>query len=148
MMLKKNGFELENLDTLLKKLNSMSLKVDKSVEEKAVKAGAEEAKDKIENHPNFPRSNLPKEHAQDNVIVVEKHDNEYQVGVHKDHFYVQFHEFGAEGGLYMGKKGWNDDIPYVTPEIDAKPFFRPGFENNLHEIQNKMADVIKKELGL
>jgi HK97 gp10 family phage protein len=147
-MVKKNGVDLEGMNQLLKQLKHLNLKVDKAVEDKALKAGAEVAKEKIETHPNLPRSSIPKDHAQDNIIVVEESDGEYQIGAHKDFFYLIFHELGADGGLYYGTQDWNKDIAYVTPDIDASPFMRPAFEESQDEIQQAMAEVIKKELGL
>lgn len=144
-MATESGFSgLEQIDDVTRKLSSMGMKIDGSLEDKALKAGAELLKDKIESHPNVPVSGESKEHGRDNFIVKKIQDGRYDIGVSEDHFYLLFHEVGAKGGTYEGKDGRK----YTTPDIPAKPFVRPSLENNIKEVQKEMAKILKRELGL
>lgn len=140
-----DGFTgLDQLAALTGRLEQMGQSIDGRLKDKALQAGAEIIKDKIENHPNMPRSNLNHPHAQDNITFQKINDDQYDIGARDGFFYLLFHEIGAKGGLYRGE----DDAVYVTPDIQAKPFMRPAFENNKDEIEQAMMDVIKRELGL
>lgn len=143
-MAKKSGFSgLEQFDDVVKNLRSMSKEIEGKVEDKALKAGAELLKEKIESHPNVPVSDDGSNHARDNFIVKKVEDGRYDIGISEDHFYLLFHEVGAKGGTYEV-----DGRSYTTPDIPAKPFMRPALENNKEEVQRAMAKIIKKELGL
>lgn len=141
----KNGISgLGQLDDLMKQLAKMGENIDANIMNNAIKAGAEVAKDKIENHPNMPVSKKNKEHAKDHIAIVKVSDEQYDIGVEEDFFYLLFHEIGTSEGTYKSKNG--NEI--TTPSIDAKPFMRPGFESNEDKIQEAMAKVIKRGLRL
>ena len=141
----KDGFQgLDQMDELMRKIESMGKEIDADLRDRALEAGAEVAQDKIKKHPNLPVSDLPKEHARDHIDVVKVSDDQYDIGALEEFFYLLFHEIGANGGTYEGKDGKE----YKTPNIPAKPFMRPAFESNEEEIQEAMAKVIRKELGL
>lgn len=135
---------LEGMEELMLHIQSLDKKVDDALRDKALREGAEFLRDKIQHHPNMPRSDAHKEHAQDHIIVKKATDDTYEVGPEERFFYLQFHELGARGGTYKSKAGNS----YTLPGIDAKPFMRPAFETNTQEIQARMAKVIKRGLGI
>jgi HK97 gp10 family phage protein len=139
-----NGFDFSAMDNIMKALEGMGKTIDGTLKDKALKAGAEVLKEKVESHPNMPVSSEPKQHARDNIGIKKVSDDQYDIGATNEFFYLLFHEIGAQGGLYMGI----DDQVYVTPDIQAKPFMRPALENNQPEIQKAMAKVIKRGMGL
>jgi HK97 gp10 family phage protein len=140
--------DLEGMEALMNEFKKLGIKVDATVKDKAVKRGAEFLREKIEHHPNMPRSNEAKEHGQDHIQIEKEDNGQYFVGAHKDHFYLIFTELGAEGGLYRGRKSDNRDFWYLTPDIERKPFARPSLEENSGEIQRIMGESIKGDLGL
>jgi HK97 gp10 family phage protein len=136
--------ELEGMNELMAHVQKLRLTVDAALEDEALRAGAEHLRDEIQHHPNMPRSTANKEHAQDHIIIQKNSDGQYDVGAENRFYYLLFHEMGTQGGSYTSKAG----NTYTLPGIDAKPFMRPAFENNLDEVQKKMAKVIKRGLGL
>lgn len=140
-----NGFSgLDQMETLMRQIEEMGQNVNSEVMDKALQAGSEIVKEKIENHPNMPVSRKNKEHARDHFAIVKTYEGNFDIGVEADYFYLLFHEIGTEGGTYRGKN--NQELH--TPKINAKPFVRPAFESNRDEIQQAMMDVVKRELGL
>jgi HK97 gp10 family phage protein len=142
------SMDLDGMEELMAKLKQVGTEVHNGLRQEAMRKGAEVAREKVENYPTVPVSAIQKQHGKDHFIAEKIDDDHWGIGVHKDHFYLIFHELGAEGGLYKGTKGWNEDIWYETPDIDAKPFLRPSFEENAGEIQRAMGNVIKRGLGL
>ena len=140
-----DGFTgLEQMDELMAQLEELGLSITAEVEDRALQAGAEVAKEKIEQHPNIPVSKYNKQHAKDHIEIVKAKDGQYKVGALNEYFYLLFHEIGAEGGTYKDSKGKT----HKTPRTPAKPFMRPAFENNKEEIEKAMMEVIKRELNL
>ncbi|MDO7487042.1 hypothetical protein Q5O89_16865 [Peribacillus frigoritolerans] len=140
-----NGFSgLDQMDLLMKKLTELGKTIDNDTMEKALQAGAEVVKEKVETHPNIPVSKENKEHARDHIEIQKVSDDQIDIGAVDEFFYLLFHELGAKGGTYKGSDGRS----YTTPNIDAKPFMRPAFESNQDEIERAMAEIIKRELGL
>lgn len=135
---------LDQMAALIRRIEQMGMSITEDVKDKALQAGAEIAKDKIEHHPNMPISNKNKEHARDHLIIEKVKDGQFDIGVENDFFYLLFHEIGAEGGTYKVSNGKT----YTTPNTPAKPFMRPAFESNQDEIEQAMADIIRRELGL
>ena len=135
--------KLEGMNELISSLDRVSLEVGGMLKQEALKAGAEKLKDKIEHHPNIPRSNKAKEHAADMFEIEKVDDDYYDVGVKKDGFYLLFHEIGARGGVYKVKGEY-----YITPDIPAKPFVRPSLIEGSDDIQEAMGRKIKRGLGL
>jgi HK97 gp10 family phage protein len=136
---------LDQMKDLIRKIEKMGKSIDESVRDKALQVGAEIAKDKVEHHPNLPVSDENKKHGRDHLTIKKIKDGQFDVGVEDDYFYLFFHEVGAEGGTYKDKKTGKT---YTIPTINPKPFMRPAFESNKDEIEQAMADVIRKELGL
>lgn len=139
-----NGFTgLESMDALVQQLQGMGLNMTDAVKEKALEAGAEVAKRKIEEHPNVPRSEGGGPHAKDNFLIKKVSSDQYDVGLASDFFYLLFHEIGASGGTYT-----QGSVTLRTPAIPARPFMRPAFETHKDEIQNAMMRIIRRELGI
>lgn len=140
--------DLDGMEALMNEFKKLGIQVNSTVKDKAVRRGADFLRDKIEHHPNMPRSNEPKKHGQDHIQVEKDEDGQYFVGAHKDYFYLIFTELGAEGGLYRGRKSDNRDFWYLTPDVKRKPFARPALEENINAIQSIMGESIRRDLGL
>lgn len=134
--------KLEGMNELIAHLNALPGEVE-GIEDEAVKAGADHLRDKIEHHPNIPRSNKAKDHAANHVEVQKANGGYYDVGFKDEYFYLLFHEIGAKGGVYKRRGEY-----FITPDIPAKPFMRPALEENQDGIQRKMGNVIQRRLGL
>jgi HK97 gp10 family phage protein len=134
--------KLEGMNELIRHLNELPDKVEQ-ISDAAVRAGAEHLKDKIEHHPNIPRSNKAKEHGADNVEIQKAPGGFYDIGFRDEFFYLLFHEIGAKGGVYKRRGEY-----FITPDIPARPFMRPALEENIRSTQDKMGDVIQRRLGL
>ncbi|MBE3570989.1 MAG: HK97 gp10 family phage protein [Bacillales bacterium] len=117
--------KLEGMDDLLKKIEKMA-NADRA-KEKALQKGAEHLRTKIAEHT--PRSSIQKDHAADHIIIQKQEDGSFAIGPDKDHFYLQFVEFG-------------------TKKMAAKPFMAPTLEREKGKITEIMKNTIKSELGL
>lgn len=115
--------ELKGMRELMQKVEKMG-KGAKRAEKKAVKVAGEYFAEKLKE--NTPKSLINKDHAADNILVVENKDG-VSIGFHQDHFYMMFVEFG-------------------TSKISPNPFMARTFDNEINEIQKRMASVINKEL--
>lgn len=119
------SFEIEGLNELLMRLNSLGEQADQ-VKEKALKAGAEIIRDEIErNVPESERS----DHAKDHIVIGGIEDDVIKIGPDKKHFYLMFPEFG-------------------TSKQPAQGFVERSFNGSKAEAQRKIAEVIREELGL
>lgn len=118
-------FKLQGMNELLNRLNKVSNNVG-NVKESALDSGAEHLRFKISS--NTARSGYNKKHAADNVIV-QKKNGEREIGYSADHYYMRFQELGTK---------------YITPN----PQMTITFENEKEAVQRKMAEVIKRELGI
>lgn len=114
---------LEGMQELLKKLENMGAEAERA-KEKALLEGAEVIRNAISE--NAPRDTGA---LADNITISDIKDGKVEVGNHPDQFYAHFLEFG-------------------TSKMSAKPFMEPAFLNNKERAQQKMADVIRRELGL
>jgi HK97 gp10 family phage protein len=66
----------------------------------------------------------------ENIVISDiKEGGTVDIGPDRDRFYGLFLEFG-------------------TSKMSARPFLQPAFEENKEQVQQKMADVIRRELGL
>lgn len=139
----RSGMELEGMRELLAQLEAMGMAMTETVMDKALDAGAEVVKEKVESHPNTPRSSGGGRHGKDNFVIKKNSDGTYDIGVTDEFFYLYFHEVGAKSGSYT-----INGISLETPSIPAKPFLRPSFENSIEEIEAAMIRIIKRELGL
>lgn len=137
-------FKLEGMDQLLNHIASLGIQIDGTIKSKAIKAGAEVAREKIARHPNMPRSELSKEHAQDNIIIQKVSNDQWDIGAPQKFFYLLFHEIGTTGGKYKASNG----SYYTSHSIPAKPFMRPAFESSKDEITRAMKAELKRGLGL
>lgn len=118
------AIEFTGMDALLRQVEGMA-NVEQA-KEKALKKGAEYMREKIEQAT--PKSNLNKDHAKDHIII-EKDENGYAIGAHKDYFYLMFKEFG-------------------TKNMSAQPFMQPTFDREKENVQTIMSDKLKSELGI
>lgn len=120
------NFEIEGLNELLTRLNSLGEQADE-IKEKALKAGAEIIRDEIER--NTPVSNRRGDHAKDHIVVGEMKDDAVEIGPDKKHFYLKYAELG-------------------TSKQPAQGFMERSFNSAKGEAQSKVAEVIREELGL
>lgn len=66
----------------------------------------------------------------ENIVISDiNEDGTVDIGPDRDRFYGLFLEFG-------------------TTKMAARPFLQPAFEENKEQVQQKMAGVIRRELGL
>ncbi|MEH7249164.1 HK97-gp10 family putative phage morphogenesis protein [Neobacillus niacini] len=116
----------QGMSTLLNYLEDMGKRVDYQVRKKALVAGAEVLKEKAKESVPVRTGKL-----QANIIISDVQGEEIHVGPDQQGtaFYGHFLEFG-------------------TSKMDAQPFLGPALENNKDELEAKMAEVIKRELGL
>lgn len=118
--------KLEGMDQLMRQISAIGRSVEAGTKEKALKAGAELLKEKVKESAPVRTGKL-----KENIIVSDVKDGVVNVGPDQqgDAFYGHFLEFG-------------------TSKMSAKPFMGPVYENNKQDVQDKMAEVIKGDLGL
>ncbi len=119
-------FQLDGMEQLLRQIEQMGNKVEGELEKKALKEGAEHLRNKIEENAPRRTGKLASE-----IVVGDIKNGNIEVGVDQqgDAFYGHFLEFG-------------------TSKMHPSPFMAPTLENEGQTTQNKMANVIKRELGL
>jgi HK97 gp10 family phage protein len=118
--------ELQGMSQLMRQIEQMGRRIESGVKDKALKEGAEFIQEEIiVNAPE--RTGKLKE----NIVVSDVEGDQIHVGPDQQGtaFYGHFLEFG-------------------TSKMSAQPFMAPTLENNKDAVQEKMADVIKRELGL
>ncbi|MGD6897111.1 HK97-gp10 family putative phage morphogenesis protein [Bacillus infantis] len=117
---------LSGMNELMRQIEQMGRKVEGDIEKKALKEGANHLRDKIEENAPRRSGKLASE-----VIVGDIKDGNVQVGIDQqgEAFYGHFLEFG-------------------TKKMKAQPFMAPTLENESQTTQDKMSDVIKRDLGL
>lgn len=120
------NLEIEGLNELLTRLNSLGERADET-KEKALKAGAEIIRDEIEG--NVPVSTRSGDHAKDHIVVGEMENDAVKIGPDKKHFYLIYPEFG-------------------TSKQPAQGFMERSFNSVKSEAQQKIAEVIREDLGL
>lgn len=118
--------QLEGMNQLLREIERIGRTVTNQIEEKALQEAGEFLRDKIKPEVPVRTGNL-----KENIIVSDVVNGEVNVGPDQqgDAFYGHFLEFG-------------------TSKASPKPFIGPVFENNQRNIENKMGDVIRRELGI
>lgn len=118
--------KLEGMSQLIAHAKNLELKIDKSTKERALKAGGEFIKSKLE--PEIP---VLTGNWKENIVVSDMEKNKVDVGADQqgDAFYGFMYEFG-------------------TSRQPARPVYGPVFENNQNKVQDVIGDVIKKDLGL
>lgn len=138
--------EVQGMEQLLNKLQSLGNRA-KTVENQAVKAGAEILRNEIA--ARTPRSSSPRQpdspsqswrtgqHAADNIKIssVKQKDGAkiIEVGIQKGdrshYFYLKFHEWG-------------------TSKMSARPFMAPAVAEKRTEATRKVHEIIKRALNL
>lgn len=123
------GIKLEGMDELLSQINKLGSKAEQT-KNKALEEAGDFLKERIKANVPVRTGNLQK-----NIVRSEVKDGKVEVGASPDGFYGYFLEFG-----FYNKR--------VKRRIPARPFVGPAFESNKQAIRDKMASVIKRELGL
>lgn len=113
------------MDELLRRLDELGERAEE-VKKTALEEGAEVVRAEIAS--NTKRSNINHQHMADNIII--KIDGENAViGPGSEHYYSHFVEFG-------------------TKKMSARPFMGPAFESKKEAAKERIAEVIRQELGL
>jgi HK97 gp10 family phage protein len=120
------ALNLQGMSQLIRQIEDMGKRVDSQLKEKALVEGAELLKDKSKENVKVRTGKL-----RDNIIISDVENDEINVGPDQQGtaFYGHFLEFG-------------------TSKMAAQPFLGPAYESNKEVVQEKMAEVIKRELGL
>lgn len=118
--------KLEGMQQIKRQIAEMGLKLEKGTKERALKAGGEFIKGKLE--PEIP---VLTGNWRENIVVSDIKNNTIHIGADQqgDAFYGHMYEFG-------------------TSRQPARPVYGPVFENNQLEAQNVMGAEIKKDLNL
>jgi HK97 gp10 family phage protein len=114
--------ELNGMTELINTLQRLGHNVT-DVEEKALEAGAEIIQEEVITNVPERTGNL-----KDNIKVTEVKDSKIEVHTGKAYY-----------GLFL---------EYGTSKMQPKPFMEPSFHNVKAEVENKMAEVIRRELNL
>ncbi|MCO7175557.1 HK97-gp10 family putative phage morphogenesis protein [Sporolactobacillus kofuensis] len=115
--------KFEGMDDLLSKLSQ--LEHPEFAKERALDVGAEHMRQKIAE--SVPRGS-GSDHAADHIIV-KKENGTREIGPDHGYWYLKFPEFG-------------------TSTQPAQGFMAKTFHAEIKTTQNKMADSIRKDLGL
>lgn len=118
------GIKLEGMPELLRQLERLGAEAEQ-VKKDTLLAGAEVVQQAASEKAPRDTGKL----AENIVISDIKEDGTVDIGPDRDRFYGLFLEFG-------------------TTKMSARPFLQPAFEENKDQVQEKMADVIRRELGL
>jgi HK97 gp10 family phage protein len=116
---------IAGMDELLQRLEQLG-EQSESIKEKALEEGAEVIRSEVASRA--PRSNISHDHMADGIITNIK-DSTAVIGPGAEYYYSHFLEFG-------------------TKKMAAKPFMGPAFESKKVAAKEKMAEVIREELGL
>ncbi|MBT2735137.1 HK97-gp10 family putative phage morphogenesis protein [Bacillus sp. ISL-7] len=120
-----NEVTFTGMDELLRRLEQLGEQAE-SVKKKALEEGAEVIRAEIES--STKRSNINHDHMADGIITNLK-DDVIVIGPGVEYYYAHFLEFG-------------------TSKMAAQPFMGPSFERKKEAAKEKMAEVIRRELGL
>jgi HK97 gp10 family phage protein len=118
------SLQLHGMEQLLRQLEQVGSEAER-VKKDALLAGAEVVQQAASERAPRDTGKL----AENIVISDIKEDGTVDIGPDRDRFYGLFVELG-------------------TTKMSAKPFLGPAFEENKDQVQQKMADVIRRELGL
>jgi HK97 gp10 family phage protein len=118
------SLQLHGMEQLLRQLEQVGSEAER-VKKDALLAGAEVVQQAASERAPRDTGKL----AENIVISDIKEDGTVDIGPDRDRFYGLFLEFG-------------------TSKMSARPFLQPAFEENKEQVQQKMADVIRRELGL
>jgi HK97 gp10 family phage protein len=112
------------MNELLQRLEQIGEQAE-AVKKKALEEGAEIIRAEVESMAPRGQGN---DHMADGIITNIK-NNVAVIGPGAEFYYAHFLEFG-------------------TKKMAAKPFMGPAFESKKREAKDKMAEVIREELGL
>lgn len=126
--------EFEGIDELLEELETIEANIEK-LKNQALIAGAdllkERMREEVYRHGLHKRTGT----AEKSIDRTNPKNGEIFVGNTPDGFYLYFHEFGY----------WNvRSKRYIPP----KPFASITYERSKDEVLNKMAEVLRKGLGM
>lgn len=141
------GFKMDGMSHLQKRLNQIADKAQSNaIRDKALEAGGKVIQEKMD---DLSPSTQHK-------IAMSLENGEAEIGPEKDFFTAHFFEFGtsphtikvgrrkkvlANGDTFFGKE-------VNHPGQRPTPFVEPAFHQSKGQAQEKMAEVIRKELGL
>jgi HK97 gp10 family phage protein len=130
------SFQMQGLENLMQQIEQMGRALDGQTKEKALKESAEIMKEEVVANAREKTGTL-----KENIIVSDVQGEEVHVGPDQQGtaFYGHILEFGRKPGKKNGRS---------YPGAPAYPFMGPAFENKKEAVEEKMADVIKRELGL
>jgi HK97 gp10 family phage protein len=117
------GIRLDGMQELLRQLEQVGSEAER-IKKDALLAGAE-----IIQQAASERAPRDTGKLAENIVISDVKDGTVDIGPDRDRFYGLFLEFG-------------------TSKMAARPFLQPAFEESKEQVQQKMADVIRKELGL
>jgi HK97 gp10 family phage protein len=115
---------IQGMDSLLRYIEQLGEQAEE-IKTTALEQGAEVFR--IEIQDNAPRGE-GNDHMADHIIT-KISDDQAKIGPSSDYYYAHFLEFG-------------------TKKMSARPFMGPTFERKKEEAQQKMAEIIRDELGL
>jgi HK97 gp10 family phage protein len=118
------SLQLHGMQELLRQLEQVGSEAER-IKKDALLAGAEVVQQAASEKAPRDTGKL----AENIVISDIKEDGTVDIGPDRDRFYGLFLEFG-------------------TSKMAARPFLQPAFEENKEQVQQKMADVIRREMGL
>ncbi|MET3507036.1 HK97-gp10 family putative phage morphogenesis protein [Halalkalibacter oceani] len=115
--------EFQGLDQLASQLEKMGSEGNK-IRDEAVKDGGEVLSETVENQAPVRTGTL-----KGSIAVSDPANGEVEVGPSDKGFYGRFLEFG-------------------TRKMRARPFMGPAFEQSKSKIEQKMAETVRRGLGL
>ena len=122
-----SGIELEGMQELLNRLEEMG-KEGKKIENAALKKAGEVLQEEIQKEAPTDSGNL-KDNIEVGKIKKNKEGSYVQVGTNDKSWYGKFVEFG-------------------TTKMSANPFMSRAYQSKKEEIQETIADEVRKGLGL
>jgi HK97 gp10 family phage protein len=130
------SFQFDGLEQLMRQIEHMGRSMDNQTKEKALKESAEIMKEEVTRNAR-ERTGILKA----NIIVSDIDGEQIHVGPDQQGkaFYGHILEFGRKAGKKDGRK---------YPGMPPYPFMGPAFENKKAAVEDKMAEVIKRELEL
>jgi HK97 gp10 family phage protein len=127
---------MQGLSQLMQQIELMEKSLDNQTKDKALKESAEIMKEEVIQNAREKTGKL-----KGNIIVSDVQGEEVHVGPDQQGtaFYGHILEFGRKPGKKNGRN---------YPGAPAYPFMGPAFENKKEAVEEKMKEVIKRELNL
>lgn len=122
---------LDGMNELLREVERIGKTITNEIEVKALEEGAGFLQDKIKENAYSYGLVRRSGDLEKGILKSEVEHGKIEVGITNqgDGFYGYFHEMG-------------------TSKMSPHPFVQPTFDNNIHNIENKMSEVISRELRL